>query len=58
MVPIANREVPCGQGVLLLGDQVGVLADVSFDLFNALRFDIGWREGMRILIAVVPGVVS
>jgi hypothetical protein len=58
MVPIANGEVPCGRGVLPSGGQVGVLADVSVDLFTALQFDRGQREGTRTLEAVVPGVLS
>jgi hypothetical protein len=35
-----------------------VLADVTVDLFNALHFDRGRREGTRTLGAVVLGVVS
>jgi hypothetical protein len=58
MVPIANGEVPCGRGILLSSGQVGVLADVSLDLFTALRFDRGQREGTRTLVAVVLGVMS
>ncbi len=45
-------------GVLLSGGQVGVLADVFVDSFTALCFDRRWREGMRPLEAMVPGVVS